>query len=149
MPPKEAWYELVCQSLNSNLRLMSFLNQFKRVLPLEILLAVFLFHFESDSLLLNWCGAWEGHCHFWRPKFCSWNVEGLSFGSAASTMALVFGRDAGVGAGTEETTGAVGSFAKRARLLTAFYGPLMATLGMVGVGNSVIFLSSLYVFRRM
>ena len=64
-------------------------------------------------------------------------------------MALVFGRDAGVGAGTEETTGAVGSFAKRARLLTAFYGLLIATLGMVGVGNSVNFLSSLYVFRRM
>ena len=56
-----------------------------------------------------------------------------------------------VGAGTcaGGATGTAGSLAGRARLLTAFHSPLMVLLDMVEVGNSVSFLSSLYVFRRM
>jgi hypothetical protein len=55
VPPKEAQRELAHKNLNSKLRSLLFVDQFKRVLPLVTVLVVFLLCFESNSLLLNCC----------------------------------------------------------------------------------------------
>jgi hypothetical protein len=55
VPPKEAQRELAHKNLNSKLRSLLFVDQFKRVLPLVTVLLVFLLCFESNSLLLNCC----------------------------------------------------------------------------------------------
>ena len=57
MPPEEARHELVRQNLKSELWSLLFANQFTHVLLLEIVLAVFLLQFGSDSLLWNRCVA--------------------------------------------------------------------------------------------